>query len=61
MTRTEQDALRADMVALLAAVDAGDVEMTTPMRYRLEGAVAVLAVVAGDDERAVLDALSSSP
>jgi hypothetical protein len=51
LTREQVDALAGDLRALLRRIEAGDLDATTAMRYRIEGAVAVLDVVQGRAER----------
>ncbi len=47
LTRVQVDALAADLRALLDQIEGGHLDATTAMQYRLQGAVAVLAVVQG--------------
>lgn len=47
LTRAEVAALAADLRAILERIEAGDLDATTAMRYRLEGAIAVLDVIQG--------------
>ena len=51
LTLAQVQALADDLRSLLDKVEAGDLDATTAMRYRLQGAVAVLEVVQGRGAR----------
>ena len=64
LTRDEVSALAADLRALLARLDAGDLDASTAVRYRLQGAVVALGAVLGDladVAKALLDEESGLP
>lgn len=50
----QPDELSALLVGLLAAIDSGEMSASAATRYRIEGAVAALDVLAGADSRTVL-------
>ena len=47
LTRAEITALTADLQTMLAKIESGELDATVAMRHRIEGAIAVLAVVQG--------------
>ena len=47
LTKAEIAALSSDLRAMLERIEAGDLDATTAMRHRIEGAIAVLEVVRG--------------
>jgi hypothetical protein len=47
LSRAEVAALTDDLREMLATIEAGNLDATTAMRYRIEGALAVLEVVQG--------------
>jgi hypothetical protein len=47
LSRAEVRALADDLRAMLARIEAGDLDATPGMRHRIEGALAVLEVVQG--------------
>jgi len=51
LTRSEIRALTADLRAMLARIESGELDATTAMRYRLEGALAVIEVIQGRSAR----------
>lgn len=51
LSRAEVAALADDLKRMLASIEAGDLDATTAMRYRIEGAIAVLEVVQGRTAR----------
>jgi hypothetical protein len=55
LTRSEVDALAADLRSMLAKIETGELEATTAMLYRLQGAVGVLEVIAGRAARFELE------
>ena len=57
LTRSEIEALAADLKSMLARIEAGELEATTTMRHRIEGALIVLEVVQGHAPSLLLDRL----
>jgi hypothetical protein len=51
LSRAEIAALADDLRTMLATIEAGDLDATTAMRHRIEGALAVLDVVQGRSSR----------
>jgi hypothetical protein len=47
LTRAEVAALSEDLRQMLDRVQGGDLDATTAMRYRIEGALAVIEVIQG--------------
>ncbi len=47
LTKPEIASLAADLAVMLTQIEAGDLDATTAMRHRIEGAIAVLDVVQG--------------
>ena len=52
LNRAEVTALAEDLKRMLATIEGGEIDATTAMRYRIEGALAVLEVVLGRSPRA---------
>lgn len=57
MTRSEIAALAADLARMLAQVESGELDATTAMRHRIEGAVAVLEAIQGRSPALFFDVL----
>ena len=55
LNRAEVAALADDLRRMLAKIEAGDLDATTAMRHRVEGALAVLEVVQGRSARLSFD------
>lgn len=51
LSRAKVAALADDLRRMLATIEAGDLDATTAMRHRIEGALAVLEVVQGRSAR----------
>jgi len=54
LTRKQIAALAAEFRTMLDKIEAGDLDATTSMRYRIQGAVAVLDVALGRSTRSSL-------
>ena len=54
LTTANVDALADDLRGLLAKIDADDLAATSATRYRIEGAIAALDVVAGRSTEEIL-------
>jgi len=52
LTRAEVTALADELERMLATIEDGEIDATTAMRHRIEGALAVLDVVLGRSPRA---------
>jgi len=55
LTRAEVAALSEDLRQMLDRVEGGDLDATTAMRYRIEGALAVIEVIQGRSAQFVLE------
>ena len=55
LSRAEVTALADDLRKMLATIESGDLEATTAMRHRIEGALAGLEVVLGRTARLAFD------
>lgn len=57
LTRAEIDSLRAQLGALLDQIKSGELAASTPMVYRIEGALVALDVALGRSESELLENL----
>jgi transcription elongation GreA/GreB family factor len=57
LTRKQITALAAELRTMLDKIEAGDLEATTSMRYRIEGAITALEVVLGKTSMDVFEEL----
>ena len=60
LSRVEVAALADDLRKMLASIEAGDLDATTAMRHRIEGALAALEVVLGHSAGLAFDLPSQS-
>jgi len=60
LNRSEVTALADDLRRMLALIESGDLDATTAMRHRIEGALAGLEVVLGRSPRSTLGLPESS-
>jgi hypothetical protein len=61
LTRSQVAALAADLAAMLERIESGDLVATAAMRYRIEGAVAVLDTIQGRATSLAFDVAPTQP